>query len=612
MQTRADLKPMLSDLRSYRRLSEPLPPEARDPLDAKDFLQVVRLVLRRFHFVLASVVVGVGLAALVAFYVMPIYTAKTLLVVGDGQLGDSRNSDDMSIDTQIAMLTSRAHLEQVLQSLWREPRLRRAIPRFRDLEKHLKVMQELKSRVIAVIYTAKSPIVAAEVANRVATLYVDGFAGRLQLFDEVTKHNAKQITALNDELQRAEAELGRTDERDGSKAGAVAGLGERIAELKQKLKNVKMDQSLVELREEDRKQLDAMSPPVRIFALATPPEAPSSIRPILVIVPAFLASAIFGIAIALVLGRLDRLFYKEADLAAAFDVPCLGGVPDTRRRHRGASILLPQSGSGRARAIDSVIASVLLVTTKKPKIILVTSSKMQEGKTNFAMSFAAVASRLHRRVILVDLDILRSVPAEPLSGKPGLFDVLAGESSMDDATRHAADLSLDILPIGTRNEDPLVALGSDRLTKEIDRLKARYDCIVINGPPVLGVTETRIIAGKADQIILVVRSRATKQDEASEALRQLSNSVSIGFAGSQTRIATVLTTPPLQRRYDIPWNRRAASKASAAAVKRATQEKAVIRPGADTLQDPKGVAVGASSGTNVDGKGSSDTQALAI
>ena len=607
MRTPTDLKVMQSDPPLHRNPPDPQPGESVDASETRDLIQIMELVLRRFHFVVISIVIGVGLSAFVGLYVLPSYTAKTLLVVGDGQ-SVGQNSDDMSIDTQIAMLTSRAHLQRVLKSLWLDPRLRTAIPRFKDLEKHLKVMQELKSRVIAVMFTAKSPKVAAEVANRIATLYVEGFAGNLQLFDESTKHNGQQLEALNAERQSIETALGR------STGPASAELYQRLAELNQTIKSVKLDQSLVELREEDRQQVEAMSPPVSIFALATPPDSPSSLRPIFLIVPAFLASAILGTAMAVLLGRLNRLFYKKADLAAAFDVHCLGAVPDARRRFLRASSLLPQTGSRRARAIDSAIASVLLMASRRQKVILITSSKTHEGKSHFATNFAAAASRLHLRVLLIDLDILRTMPTTPLNGHLGLFDVLAGACSAGEATRRDSESPLDILSIGTRNEHPFVALGSEQLTKEFDRLKGRYDCIVINGPPVLDVTETRILAAKADQIILVVRARKTKQEDVSEALRKLFIPSSLAFGGQRAHIATILTTRPAKRRHESlkDWRIAHQARGSAASVVQSSAQKSVTAhqdPSAPPT--PKTADTASPPGGNMTER-STDTQALAI
>lgn len=554
-----------------------------DPLffgEEGQYLRAARLVWRRRRLVLACVLSLMSLASYVAFDVMTRYSAKALLVVGDVQTADERfPDDDKAIDTQIAMLTSPAQLQAVLDSLWQEPRFRDIIPRYIDLERHLKVEQELKSRLISITFTAKSPTVAAEVANRAATLYVEGLAGRLQFFDNATTQSADKIAELQAALQRAEAALSNAQEQRKPET-TIKTIKTQIAALTSKIEAAKVNQRLAERRNEDRRQLQIVSPPIRLFALATPPETPSSLPPIIVIAPMFFVSLIFGAGLALLLGRLDQRCYDVFDLADSFDVSCLGAVPDAKRRH--AAKLVHPSGR-RSHVFETIVTCLLHIAVERPKIIFVTSCREEKGKTSFASNFAAVASRLQRRVLLIDIDTSRASPESYLAGAPGLFDVLTGACEETEAIRTAPNLPLDIMPIGRMGSDPLADLSNDRLAVLLCQLKTRYDCLVINGPPVLDWVEARLISAKADQMILVVRSRVSALSDVSEALRRLHSSAN-GMAMRPGRIVTVLATRPARRQDEITKLKRPTSKTVKRAPTQAKPAKATTSapPLADT------------------------------
>lgn len=533
MQIRTDLKNVSLSSRLQPPPSDLAASELSRPAETKDLSEVGNLLLRRLGIVLASILVGAVLAAFFVFETSPRYAAKALLVVGDGQ--DSAESIDMALDTQIAMLTSQGVLESVLESLWQGPRFRKEIPSLAYLERHLKIMQELRSRMIGVTFIAKSPGLAAEVANRVANLYVLRVESGPQASEQELDLNAEQIAALQEEIRRAQAALAHTVKDEGPNAPFAVAIRKQISDLEQSVVSTQLKRNLTELREEDRRQREIMSPLVRVYALATPPQIPSSIPPILIFVPALLASTIFGVVLAIFLGRLDRTVYKKVDLSPIGGVHCIGSVPGFYKEVE--QLRIPRGGTEAARALESLVASLLVLPARSPGVILFTSCRKNQGSINFSLIFAYAASRVKRRVLFIDLDVTHRDSTALLSGQPGILDVLAGQSTSD-PIQHAPDLRVDLLPLGNGGQDSLTLLSGPRFPAELDRLRAIYDCVVINGPPVLDSAEAMILAQIADQTVLVAKAHATGQEDVENAVAVVFNA--IGFAARPGGLATVL------------------------------------------------------------------------
>ncbi len=297
-----------------------------------------------------------------------------------------------------------------------------------------------------------------------------------------------------------------------------------------------------------------MSPPVQLVALAQPPTRPSSLRPLLIIIPATILSTIFGVALALLLGGLDKRIYVPSDLTEKLAFAYAGALPAPRRR-----LVAAQSrGSGDIgylRAIDAVVTEVLLMQKAQKRTVLVTTSEEERETSEFALVFASAAARMRRRVLLVDLTTTRSAKRqfsrrESTQG-PDVFDVLAGRCPASAAIRSVLGNDLDWLPNKHESDaDALALIAGGRLKHLVADLRVSYDWIVLRGPPVTGVSETRLIAASADATILLVRSGISRFPEVVDALNTLSSSMTTDVFGEfSSQIIPVLTDAP---RWSLP------------------------------------------------------------
>lgn len=150
------------------------------------------------------------------------------------------------------------------------------------------------------------------------------------------------------------------------------------------------------------------------------------------------------------------------------------------------------------------------------KTIVVTSSDPNEGKSTTAANLATVLAQLSKKVILVDVDLRKPTVHYTfnVSNLDGLTSVLKKEISLDLAIVKTHVPYLDILTCGPIPPNPSELLNSKALEIVIEELKAEYDYIVFDTPPVLAVTDSQIMASKADGVVLVVASGKTHKDRA--------------------------------------------------------------------------------------------------
>ncbi len=156
------------------------------------------------------------------------------------------------------------------------------------------------------------------------------------------------------------------------------------------------------------------------------------------------------------------------------------------------------------------------------KIIGVTSSNPQEGKSFTSINLAYSLAEAGHRVILIDADMRRPSVNAVLEtpGAPGLSNMLSGG---DDACIHKGVLheGLSVLFSGDIPPNPAELIGSARMKKLLATLAGQYDYVIVDLPPVNCVSDPLAISGGLDGIVMVLRHRKTRRAEVREAVNQL-------------------------------------------------------------------------------------------
>jgi polysaccharide biosynthesis transport protein len=255
---------------------------------------------------------------------------------------------------------------------------------------------------------------------------------------------------------------------------------------------------------------------IRRIDPADAPDFPSSPRKSVNLTLGLLGGLSFGLALSFVIGALDTNIKTIYDIEERLGLPMLGVVPqvDTKLLSpetfvRDATSTLPGAWSRLAEAYRSVRTTILLSRAgTPPQVILISSAKPSEGKTSISTLEAIVFALNGSRVLLIDSDLRRpSVHLRfKISNKIGLTSVLTGKSTLQEAvTSIPAVPSLHLLPAGPIAPMPAELLGSLQMQRLVEGLRANYDFILIDTPPVLTVTDAAVLVSISDGVVLVLR-----------------------------------------------------------------------------------------------------------
>jgi capsular exopolysaccharide synthesis family protein len=313
-------------------------------------------------------------------------------------------------------------------------------------------------------------------------------------------------------------------------------LDAKMAELKKRIER----STDMETREEELKQLQdiAKDMGVKLESLDIDATAPDQIRQVQ---PAVRTENI---------NKLQHYLIAAFGGVAGFSLTCLGVayLEFRGRRLNGPSEvdeglgirvvgILPGLSSKKAldpahpvvaqltESIDGV-RTILMhdSTSKRRQVVLITSAATQEGRTTVASQLAASLARAGRRTLLVDGD-LRRPALHMLFDAPledGLCEVLRAEVDVADVIRPTHAEGLWLLTAGYCDIDAIHALATEQMQPVFDKLRAEYDFIIIDGAPVLGMSDALIFGQYSDGAILSVRrdqSQMPKIHQAAELLR---------------------------------------------------------------------------------------------
>jgi protein-tyrosine kinase len=164
--------------------------------------------------------------------------------------------------------------------------------------------------------------------------------------------------------------------------------------------------------------------------------------------------------------------------------------------------------------------------------IVVTSPNKGDGKSLTAANLAlTMAQEFQQRVLLLDGD-LRRPSIHRLFGineTPGLSEVLMGAASLDDALVAIPHHHLTLLPSGLLPSHPAELLGSTAMRRALDALRARFDRILIDMPPVAPLADVSIASGLVDALLMIVRAGVTPKPAIERALSGLDTSKVLGL-----------------------------------------------------------------------------------
>lgn len=169
---------------------------------------------------------------------------------------------------------------------------------------------------------------------------------------------------------------------------------------------------------------------------------------------------------------------------------------------------------------------------KDLKIICITSSKKDEGKTTVLSNLGVSFAKIDKKVLLIDADLRNPSISKMFdtSNTQGLMDILLGKRNIQDCVKKTKQENLYILTGGTIPPNPAEVLSSKKMSEFIESIKDEYDYIFIDSPPVGVVSDASIISAYSDGVIFVVGANEVDSNLAKIAKERL-DSVKANIVG---------------------------------------------------------------------------------
>jgi polysaccharide biosynthesis transport protein len=218
----------------------------------------------------------------------------------------------------------------------------------------------------------------------------------------------------------------------------------------------------------------------------------------------------------IILEMQDRTLQDVSEIKHKFPYKVLGITPLESPIYQGRVIAREEPDSFSSEVYRMIQANLKFLTADKaPKVILVTSSVPEEGKSTVTANLAAAIAQLGRRVLLVDGD-LRRASQHRLWGVDdtiGLKDVLSGDRSLLQALSRPMP-KLDLLPGGQIDSNPLALIDSPKMTELIASSRKEYDLILIDAPPLPVSADVLTLSKQVDGIVFVTRPGIVEHESA--------------------------------------------------------------------------------------------------
>ncbi|WP_285020530.1 polysaccharide biosynthesis tyrosine autokinase [Novosphingobium sp. fls2-241-R2A-195] len=219
---------------------------------------------------------------------------------------------------------------------------------------------------------------------------------------------------------------------------------------------------------------------------------------------------------------LDDSIRVPDDVETKLSLPLLGLIP--MPADADVDEALTDLKSGVSEAYNSLSANLRLLSAEgAPRTIAFTSSQSGEGKSTTARAVSQRLSQNGRRVLLVDADLRRPTLHARMSSKNklGLSAVISGDLKLEDAIETSPFDNLYYLSALPQPADPSMLLGSTRFDAVFGQMKNMFDIIIVDCPPVLGLSDTPLLASRTEAVVFIVEAGQNHRGGIKAALRRL-------------------------------------------------------------------------------------------
>lgn len=243
---------------------------------------------------------------------------------------------------------------------------------------------------------------------------------------------------------------------------------------------------------------------IEILNVAEAPRFPSKPNWTMNLLFAAVFGLILGVGAAVLVEYFDTSFRNVADVESKLNLPVLGVIPFQRaptERHEAGS---PEGEPFRVLQTNLNLA----LRAGQPVALTIFSAGPGEGKSTTLRQLALSMAAAGEKVLLIDSDVRRPTQHRlaDVSREPGLTDILLNKAAWTDCAKRD-ESGLELIPAGAATNVTLSLLYANKLRELVAEFKGRYDKILFDSPPIIGVSDASVLASIADGTVLLIQHR---------------------------------------------------------------------------------------------------------
>ncbi|MBW6504968.1 polysaccharide biosynthesis tyrosine autokinase [bacterium] len=381
---------------------------------------------------------------------------------------------------------------------------------------------EMQRRALVAENTERHPLVKAVQGQ------IDQLQRKIQSTFETARLNlTKQEATLKQQIAQYEEKLGKLPEAERTQARLM-----RFSKV-----NADIYTFLLQKHEEARIAKASTISNINIVDPAIVPDKPVKPQKGMNLLLGLLGGLILGSGAAFFKDYLDDTIKDEEEAKRALAWPMLATIPtiEGAAKDSGPVNLVVQTNpkSSPAEAFRGLRTAIHFSSLKRDcKVVMITSSFPGEGKTTIAANLALTFAQSGNRVLVVDCDLRRPGLHKVFghSRNPGVTEVLAGDVPLAQALHATGIENIALLSAGTIPPNPAELLCSDRMRELLAGLRASYDMVILDAPPVIPVTDAPLLTALTDLVVVVVEAGRIPAN-AARRMKELLQSVQAPVAG---------------------------------------------------------------------------------
>jgi len=281
---------------------------------------------------------------------------------------------------------------------------------------------------------------------------------------------------------------------------------------------------------ESQQRLNLDKDPLRVITPATIPLSPSYPKKSLIVMLSGLTGLFMGIFIALLMERIQYVFQNARQVENYLGIPVYGVLPRMKNTKKLSPMeyILEKPASSLAEMVRSLYMAIKLRDPHRKsggRVITLTSTMPDEGKTTTASWLATVASQAGEKVLIVDADMRRPSlhKSFDIGNNRGIADYLSDRLPLDDTIYKKHSSGVHIMTGKAIPTHALTLLTSERMESMVRRLRDMYDLIIIDAPTSMIFSDSRVVAKLSDKTFYIIEWKKTRRDHVLTCIKQFTD-----------------------------------------------------------------------------------------